>query len=363
MQGGTNMKIKQQNGVCIEPTEVTLGEGDVWTGVAAQVVARAGRRRGVVPPPANEPEPIAVSPPINDTKINEYIHDLCVHFAALPCNTSKPSQRWILSDQMYRPGQDSQPTTIRSVSVKQTNASCWTTNNCGWGGAIAVFGEGSSPKAEACQPLPPAGWQPNASAHGGCDDTYPQAFILHANGTISLAMRPSACAQISIDPPEQMASVQVAQCSNWKPTPAPAPPHPPSPPHPPPPPAPPAPPPSKNCVFRKDTDYNGGGMGSALTSASPEVCCAQCAAAKGCAFGVWLMNANLPQCYLKTKAAKPYSRAGRTSCGVKEPTITRDGGTQPTATLANQTFEILRNQDGTFTFKQGSLCIDNNFKP
>ena len=50
LQGATNNKIRDDQGVCIEPTMETLGGGESWSGVAAAVVASAGRRAGPLPP-------------------------------------------------------------------------------------------------------------------------------------------------------------------------------------------------------------------------------------------------------------------------------------------------------------------------
>ena len=40
MQGGTNDKLRNADGVCVAPTIVKLAPGAQWTGVAADVVAR-----------------------------------------------------------------------------------------------------------------------------------------------------------------------------------------------------------------------------------------------------------------------------------------------------------------------------------
>ena len=220
----------------------------------------------------------------------------CVHFAALPCVAGKKSQQWVLSDSSFQPGggaDASAPMTIRWASSNGTNQSCWEAQNCGWGGGVAVTkgsGGGFAPPPTQCDALPPAGWQPeNASAHhSGCAGTFPQAWILHGNGTIGLAMRPGSCLQMASVNGNPIQTVQIGKCSTWKPkpprpSPSPPGPHPPlppgphphPPPHPPPPPPAPAPPPSKDCVFLADTDYHGGGMGGALVSNSSETCCAQ----------------------------------------------------------------------------------------
>ena len=94
------------------------------------------------------------------------------------------------------------------------------------------------------------------------------------------------------------------------PPPPPAPPAPPAPPKPPPP----APPPSKDCTFAANTDYQDGGIGGGVESTDQDACCALCKANPKCGAGVWLMNGEQPQCYLKSGAAKPYTRAGRYSC-------------------------------------------------
>ena len=403
LQGATNMKLHDEKGVCIMPNVSTLAAGEDWSGSAAEVVAQAGRRTAAVDsllPTLTTPP--TLTPPVNDSKDNAYMADLCVRFAALPCVEGKLSQRWALSDGVKPPpsgGGSSDdgwhPTTIRSALSNGTNHSCWVVDNCGWGGKVEVTVQAQA-QPSTCLPLPPAGYHvPNASAHGSCDGAYPQAFLLHANGTIGLAMRPDSCLEIDDTGggSSMMApSVQLGHCNNFPPpgpppppppTPSPpGPPHPPSP-SPPGPPTPPAPPPSKDCVFVGNTDYKNGEMGGAVPSDSPEQCCAQCQAKKGCMFGVWMINGNLKQCYLKDKsaAATGYSHAGRYSCAPNSTATTTTAGddTLAAATRAgsngawtmkaaptaagqrDQKFEVVQNADGTVTIKQGGLCVDNNF--
>jgi hypothetical protein len=114
-----------------------------------------------------------------------------------------------------------------------------------------------------------------------------------------------------------------------------------------------------------NTDYNGGGMGGALVSNSTEQCCAQCKAFAGCKYGVWLMNGNLPQCYLKGAAAKAYSRAGRYSCAPKSERRGLLGSLEATKVAPpnmEQKFQVVANVDGTVSIQQAGLCIDNNFR-
>ena len=244
--------------------------------------------------------------------------------------------------------------TIRSAASNSTSQACWSVSNCGWGGSVTVTGEDTNQPA-ACLPLPPPGWQPNASARHGCGaDAYPQAFVLHQNGTIGLAMRAGVCLEV-----DDRAALGVAECNNWHPPPpSPSPPHPhphPTPPGPPPPPPPPAPPPSKDCIFQANTDYHDGGMGGTLVSNSTEMCCAQCKATKGCAVGVWLLNgAAGGQCYMKGGASKPYTHTRRYSC---TPTATA-GSPEP----RDQTFIVEQNGDGTVMIRQGDNCVDNNYR-
>ena len=131
-----------------------------------------------------------------------------------------------------------------------------------------------------------------------------------------------------------------------------------------------------------NTDYHGGSVGAVLSSASAQVCCAQCRAAKGCAFATWLLNgAAGGQCYLKAAAAVPYTRPGRTGCAPKSGTASTSTGTVATAGRGirgpgamphpvgsttmprDQRFSVGDNGDGTVTIHQGALCIDNNFRP
>eukprot|EP01051_Picozoa_sp_SAG22_P011376 SAG22_NODE_1086_length_5629_cov_2.137251_4_plen_540_part_00 len=82
----------------------------------------------------------------------------------------------------------------------------------------------------------------------------------------------------------------------------------------PPKPAPPAPPPSKDCTFTANTDFHDGGMGGGARSQTQSACCGLCAAHPKCVAAVWLMNGEIPQCYLKAGATTPYTRAGRYAC-------------------------------------------------
>eukprot|EP01052_Picozoa_sp_SAG31_P058687 SAG31_NODE_18070_length_648_cov_0.542805_1_plen_187_part_10 len=179
LQGATNMKLKNADGVCVLPREQTLTHGEDWSslGVAAQVIAQAGRRSGVNIPPPVIP---MLTPPVNDTADSDYAADLCVRFGALPCVEGKMSQRWALSTGS-KPG-DGSATTIRSAVSNGTNHSGWSTDNCGWGGSIGVTVQ-SQPIPSTCLPLPPPSYVPNAT-DGSCVGTYPQAFLLRANGTI-----------------------------------------------------------------------------------------------------------------------------------------------------------------------------------
>ena len=356
LQGATNMKLHDGHGVCITPNVSTLSAGESWTGLAAEVVAQAGRRTAAVDSLLPSLATPGITPPVNDSKDTEYMADLCVRFAALPCVEGKLSQHWVLSDGVA-PGDGDKgwhPTTIRSALSSDGNHSCWAVDNCGWGGKIEVTVQAQA-QPSTCLPLPPAGYVPNASAHGSCDGAFPQAFVLHANGTISLAMRPDSCLQID-DTGMMTPSVQLAQCNNVSPSPPPGPP-----PSPPGPPLPPAPPPSKNCVFVSNTDYKSGGMGGAVPSDSPEQCCAQCQAKKGCMFGVWMINGNQKQCYLKDKSAAKtgYSHAGRYSCA---PNTTAAIKSVAAMGQHDQKFEVVENTDGTVTIRQGGLCVDNNFR-
>jgi hypothetical protein len=172
LQGATNKYLNDSKGVCVTPTMETLGLGASWTGVAADVVAQAGRRLGALPPLVAP----TVSPPVNQTADNEYMADTCVHFAVLPCVPGKPSQRWVLSEPAFKPGSaDSGPMTIRSAISNGTNQSCWEAANCGWGGTVEVTAQDGETVPTVCEALPPAGWHANASARGSCVDTFPQA--------------------------------------------------------------------------------------------------------------------------------------------------------------------------------------------
>jgi hypothetical protein len=88
MQGGTNNKLQNAEGVCTAPTIVELAPGQPWTGVAADVVQSAGRRAtpGALVAPA-------ISPPVNKTHQNQ---PPCVRFKARPCSATKLSQKWHL---------------------------------------------------------------------------------------------------------------------------------------------------------------------------------------------------------------------------------------------------------------------------
>ena len=90
LQGATNMKLHDEKGVCIMPNVSTLAAGEDWSGSAAEVVAQAGRRTAAVDsllPTLTTPP--TLTPPVNDSKDNAYMADLCVRFAALPCVEGK----------------------------------------------------------------------------------------------------------------------------------------------------------------------------------------------------------------------------------------------------------------------------------
>jgi hypothetical protein len=55
-----------------------------------------------------------------------------------------------------------------------------------------------------------------------------------------------------------------------------------------------------------------------VQSASQEACCALCKAHHNCGAGVWLVNGKVTQCYLKSGATQPYTRAGRYACVPKK---------------------------------------------
>ena len=367
LQGATNMKLVNREGVCISATMDTLGPGQTWSGTAADVVAQAGRRTADSLPELSRLVPPALSPPVNDTANYEYGAQTCMRFGALPCVPGKLSQRWMLSPG-YTAGDDSRPTTLRPANSVASNESCWTVDNCGWGGPVEILVQGEQPQPTVCAALPPPGWAPNASSHGSCTGSFPQAFLLRNNGTVGLAMRPNSCLQLgSGGGDNDKQHVFLVDCDNWSPPPAPTPnpPGPPPPPSPAPPPGPP-PPPSKDCVFIANMDYKSGDMGGAVSSNSTEQCCAQCRATKGCKYGVWMNNGGLLQCYLKDAAAvgTGYTRAGRYSCAPKpllEASSAEIGGAvEATGAEPSQKWEYVSNTDGTLTIRQGGLCITNN---
>lgn len=74
----SNDKLRDANGVCVAPTVVQLAPGEPWTGVAADVVQKAGRREtpGALVAPA-------VSPPVNKTQEDQ--QQACVRFGARTC--------------------------------------------------------------------------------------------------------------------------------------------------------------------------------------------------------------------------------------------------------------------------------------
>ena len=131
MQGATNSKLADVDGVCVAPTIVELAPGQPWTGVAAEVVNGAGRRAvpgALVSPP--------VSPPVNETQ--QQLENMgCVRFGVRPCSASKASQRWRLLEGV-KPG-DGQPTTIKSAI--EHNATCMQNEN---GGKISVNFRGNT---------------------------------------------------------------------------------------------------------------------------------------------------------------------------------------------------------------------------
>jgi hypothetical protein len=368
LQGATNMKLANEEGVCTTATIETLASDQRWSGTAAEVVAQAGRRTRDSLPELTTLVAPTLSPPVNDSADSEYAANTCTRFGALPCVPGKRSQAWMLSPG-HTAGDDSRPTSLRSATSVPANESCWTVDNCGWGGPVEVIVQGTQPTPTVCKALPPSGWLPNASAHGSCMGSFPQAFLLRKNGTIGLAMRPNSCLQVGgmhLGNDDQR--VYLTDCDNWPAPPPPSPPSPPPPPSPFPPPGP-APPPSKNCVFIANTDYKNGGMGGAVPSNSTEQCCAECLATKGCKFGVWMNNGGLLQCYLKDASAvgSGYTHAGRYSCAPKaaaapnvalevaESTVTAKGATE-----ASQKWEYVKNPDGSLTIRQGGLCITNN---
>lgn len=182
MQGATNSKLHDADGVCTGPTIVQLQPGQSWSGIAADVVQTAGRRAT----PGQLTVPV-LSSPINKTQ-NQLDTEACIRFAALPCKDGKPSQRWILSPGA-KPG-DGKATTIKSAVPN--NATCMQVNNNGFGNKITVnilentngAHGGCASKAagpDGCKPLPIKPFDPESN---GCD--YDQAFVFNANGTIAL---------------------------------------------------------------------------------------------------------------------------------------------------------------------------------
>jgi hypothetical protein len=184
MQGATNSKLHDVNGVCVAPTIVELAPGQQWTGTAAEVVASAGRRS--TPGPLVAP---AVSPPVNATQ-NQLDTQTCMQFGVRPCDKSKASQKWRLMSGVT-PG-DGRPTTIKSAV--EYNATCMQANNGGFGNGITVDylsnvdgGHGGCPSqdmdADGCKPLPTQPYDPNNKT-STCG--YDQAFVFNPNGTIAL---------------------------------------------------------------------------------------------------------------------------------------------------------------------------------
>ena len=190
LQGATNMKLRNGDGVCVLPNTTVLAPGEAWSGVAAEVVAQAGRRLVDLPPLVVP----ALTAAVNESANNAYMADLCVRFAALPCVAGKASQRWHLMSGV-KPG-DGKPTTIRSAIPR--NATCIQVEN---GARISddydsiTNGAKGGCKSElsgpdGCKTLPPADGYNGTNA---CD--YDQAFVFNANGTVALCkLRRSAVA-------------------------------------------------------------------------------------------------------------------------------------------------------------------------
>jgi hypothetical protein len=217
MQGATNSKLHNAAGVCEAPLIVKLAPGQPWTGVAADVVAAAGKRP--VPGPLVAP---VVSPPVN--KSQEQQQHSCVRFSARPCEGSD-AQKWHLMNGVS-PG-DGKPTTIKSAVKK--NATCMQVNN---GAKISVNLDANTNGAhggckskligpDGCKSLPvPGGYNgqcfcnsffclffthmctrsrdrperlaaaltssraTTTGSKNACD--YDQAFVFNANGTVAL---------------------------------------------------------------------------------------------------------------------------------------------------------------------------------
>ena len=194
MQGATNDKLHNADGVCIAPTIVKLAPGEPWPSVAADVVASAGRRSLPLPPLVAP----ALSPPVNATE-NQMNTAGCVKFAARPCDASKLSQRWTLSPGV-KPG-DGKPTIVKSAI--KNNASCWQANNGGFGTTLTCDyflntdgAHGGCPSKTAgpdgCKPLPTTPYDPEDKTH---QCAYDQAFQFSKSR--GLSVRLASCSSSS----------------------------------------------------------------------------------------------------------------------------------------------------------------------
>eukprot|EP00039_Didymoeca_costata_P028580 m.21525 g.21525 ORF g.21525 m.21525 type:complete len:848 (-) comp7175_c0_seq1:170-2713(-) len=176
LQGATNNRLMDADGVCRGPMFVNISDGDPWPATAAEVVANAGRRAGPLPPLQAPP----LSPPVNQTK-DQMDTIPCPRFAARPCNPTNPAQQWILNPGV-KPG-DGQPTGVKSAVPE--NPSCWQSNNCGVGPSITcneVDNNHDVPVKypDGCKPLP------NATIIQKDNCAHNQAFQFNSNGTIAL---------------------------------------------------------------------------------------------------------------------------------------------------------------------------------
>ena len=208
MQGATNNKLHDKNGVCVAPTIVALAPGAQWSGVAADVVANAGRRSAPLPP-AVVP---ALSPPVNETA-NNLAKVGCVKFAARACDKSKPSQRWHLSPGVK--AGDGKPTGMRSAVPR--NASCVQASNCGVGTKLTCdfFLNSEASSGGSAQGLDANGCKPLVNVtEDSCG--FNQGFTFNKNGTIALASRKGLkglplhhCMQVESD-----GSVGLAECQS-----------------------------------------------------------------------------------------------------------------------------------------------------